>query len=103
MSDNRLKGIIPSQLFSLSSLSVLAVGVNCFSIHESISDAICVAKNMTTLTLDGLQTALASCRGSPVISIPALHCSPGTYTIPATELATSIPKYIFQLSQLEVL
>jgi hypothetical protein len=81
---------------------VLAVGVNCFSIHESISDAICAAKQMTTLILDGLQTAPA-CRGSPMISIPALHYNPGTYTIPTTELAASIPKCIFQLPQLEVL
>jgi Leucine-rich repeat (LRR) protein len=87
VNNNQLTGTLPDDLFQTSSLTVFTANVNCF--HGSIPEALCAARAMSSLVLDGLRSARA-CR--------ALRFA-GSYSV-GDRIYGTIPQCLFQLPNL---
>jgi Leucine-rich repeat (LRR) protein len=87
VNNNQLTGTLPELLFQSGSLVVFTANVNCF--HGSIPEAICGARMMSSLVLDGLRSA-RSCR--------ALRFG-GSYSV-GDRIYGTIPQCLFQLPNL---
>ena len=84
VSFNYISGYLPSTLFRLPKLSIVSLMNNQF--HGSIPEDVCLAKNLTVLSLDGL----TSSEKSDFLSIPRY-------------MDGSIPQCLFNLPELQVL
>ncbi len=90
---NQLTGTIPSEYFLIPQMNLFAASSNCLS--GSLPDAICNAKVLNSLVLDGLSSA-ASCQNQLFPNNKRLNSF-----ILQNPLQGSIPRCIFELPLLE--
>lgn len=96
LNNNLLTGPLPYSIFGMPSLACFVASINCF--HGSIPESICESTNLNVLALDGASTA-SSCQQT----IFPVQLGLGTYTFGNNHITGTIPKCLFNLSQLEVL
>lgn len=93
LSNNQFTGTLPEEIFSLARLSDFVAVSNCF--RGTLPAAICNAKELSTLALDGLRTA-SSCRQYVLPTIS------NAYKL-STDFKGTIPPCIFNLRKLNTL
>lgn len=94
MSDNNCYGKIPYDIFKVPTLETVALSVNCFS--GTLPDSICMANNVSVLSMDGLDAA-SGCSGR-------FHMPFSSVDVPLSRgVLGTIPKCLLSLPNLVVL
>lgn len=93
VNNNQFTGAIPDEVFRLPELHLFIAAVNCFT--ESLTDSICTGYNLTTVSIDGPNTA-------PACRRPFLSAFSSAY-VPKYVSEAQLPSCVFQMPKLETL
>lgn len=93
-SQNEITGSLPSELFRITSLTVVDGGSNCMA-GGTLPDTLCQASNLQTLSLDGIH-ASSACR---TLLLPGLA---DTYKL-EDPIAGGVPSCVYELPHLVTL
>jgi Leucine-rich repeat (LRR) protein len=102
LSENNFTGSIPSEIFSLTKLTHLAVGQNCLDVALVLTDNVCYATTLQVLFINGLHTS-SDCRTDRFFREP-VYVNKTSYYWPLTYLLSdpanfAVPPCIFSSLQ----